>query len=83
MVQRWVQWSDLIQRGNAEAFRAALRGFMASPLFKDSNTKTFVENHMRKALRGTEEVVYQRMVKNGLTESEKVFTEKLWKERSF
>lgn len=82
-LQRWMKWSDLIQRGNTEAFRAAVRGFMNSPLFSDVSTKSLLEKEMRKALKGTEPIIYQRLIKNHLTESEKSFIEKMWKERSF
>jgi hypothetical protein len=81
-VQRWIFWVGLAARNNNEAVRAGIRGFAKSTLFQDKNMQKFFQMETKATLQGISSESIKQIAGAGLSESEKAFLEKMWKERN-
>jgi len=81
-IQRWIFWVALAVRNNNEAVRAGIRGFVKSPLFQDKNMQKFFQTETRTSLKGVSVEQFNQIVGDGLSEGEKAFFQKIWKERN-
>jgi hypothetical protein len=81
LIQRWIFWVGLAPRNNNEAVRAGIRGFVKSPLFQDQNMHKFFQGETKSALKSISLERMRQITQEGLTQTEKAFLEKIWKER--